>query len=707
LKNAVLYDKSLVAEKAVNHFKDVDEEITRQADDLVFTWGGLSAYILHRIRELNHAVRDKLKEKYLPKTTAVLTSIHIMLMLSNTDKHDSAVLERNPKLRKINFAIQKLNSRLALATKLASTVWPPPEVNSRLLETTNELVQAITRYIQEASAAQIPIESNKPLEELNRLKAYASQIINSTFSLEQKVKSDPNIICKLSMYTRNIITIIDHLQDTLDTQETVYSFTNDLMQDAINLISTVGEFLLLVDELSFDSLFDDITIDFKVNRLILLKSITEFVTKFDLVFAGSVNHRTVCEKLYLLGKATKELLISSKFLIDELENLENDTLEDYIEHYSVPAPKNASNGLRKAASTSFKKYNFPDFDVTIKRPATMISPVADDSRAYSVQFSGLDSETTSSRADQLSIIEVNRNSYNATMFAKYQRFSRRESIVENEDLPYHGSDYIIGKNLIISNDNEVKGGTIEALVSYLTNHRFVDERFRQAFMLTLKSFVTCEELLGLLINRFNISDPDISGDGLALWKECKKRRIRLQVVSILKLWVERYTSCPDDPILLRIQDFVNSEMIKDMPVSGLAILNLIETAKSGLMKQHNLKLVEHVITPKPIIPNSLSKFKLLDLAPSELARQFTIFECKGLLNIHPTELLAKAWGLSNAPVKTVEFMIQISNQITNWVSRSILEATEPKKRIKIVGFFISLANVFSLINLVLCNLEQL
>lgn len=47
--------------------------------------------------------------------------------------------------------------------------------------------------------------------------------------------------------------------------------------------------------------------------------------------------------------------------------------------------------------------------------------------------------------------------------------------------------------------------------------------------------------------------------------------------------------------------------------------------------------------PAPIVPRNLKKIKLLELDPTEIARQFTIKDSKLFLKITPEECLSKAW----------------------------------------------------------------
>lgn len=83
---------------------------------------------------------------------------------------------------------------------------------------------------------------------------------------------------------------------------------------------------------------------------------------------------------------------------------------------------------------------------------------------------------------------------------------------------------------IVEDDNHVlKAGTIQVLVERLTAHTAADTNFFKAFMLTYRSFVTTEELIDLLIERFDIQPPPgLSDEELMQWTVRKQTPIRLR-----------------------------------------------------------------------------------------------------------------------------------------------------------------------------------
>lgn len=108
--------------------------------------------------------------------------------------------------------------------------------------------------------------------------------------------------------------------------------------------------------------------------------------------------------------------------------------------------------------------------------------------------------------------------------------------------------------------------------------------------------------------------------------------------------------------------------------------------------------------PQPILGKSLrntlkkntsQQLHLNDIDPIELARQLTLMENHLFCQIRANELIGqefkKKLGVSQAV--HVKAMIQKSTQITSWVSDTILNEVDLKKRVHVLKYWIKVGDV--------------
>ncbi|GAA5799080.1 hypothetical protein HPULCUR_004489 [Helicostylum pulchrum] len=98
----------------------------------------------------------------------------------------------------------------------------------------------------------------------------------------------------------------------------------------------------------------------------------------------------------------------------------------------------------------------------------------------------------------------------------------------------------------------------------------------------------------------------------------------------------------------------------------------------------------------------MPRIKLLELDSHELARQMTIMDFKLYNRIKPVECLDKNWGRPDTDVghiaANVKASIEHSNQVTAWVTDSILSKDEIKKRAVVMKHWIFVAERCRLLN---------
>uniref|UniRef100_A0A8C8U1C5 SOS Ras/Rho guanine nucleotide exchange factor 2 n=1 Tax=Peromyscus maniculatus bairdii TaxID=230844 RepID=A0A8C8U1C5_PERMB len=192
----------------------------------------------------------------------------------------------------------------------------------------------------------------------------------------------------------------------------------------------------------------------------------------------------------------------------------------------------------------------------------------------------------------------------------------------------------------------IKGGTVVKLIERLTYHMYADPNFVRTFLTTYRSFCKPQELLSLLIERFEIPEPEpTEADKLALEKgeqpisaDLKRFRkeyvqpVQLRILNVFRHWVEHhfYDFERDLELLERLESFMSSVRGKAMKKWVVSIGKIIKRKK-----QAQANGISHNITfespPPPIEwhisrPGQFETFDLMTLHPIEIARQLTLLE---------------------------------------------------------------------------------
>lgn len=267
-----------------------------------------------------------------------------------------------------------------------------------------------------------------------------------------------------------------------------------------------------------------------------------------------------------------------------------------------------------------------------------------------------------------------------------------------EDVPW----YLEGDeeyDLLFDIKGNIKGGTKEALVAHLTHHQSIDTSFNNAFLFTFATMMPISEFIQLLINRFNLEAPEgLSYDEFNSWSTKKQSPIRLRVMNIMKLLLEKHwlKSYYNENLLRRWLAFCESPAVRSYSV-GKTICNDIEKVLRGeiICIEREPVLNSKVRPPAPLMEKVRKKLKLLDIDYIELARQLTLREFKMYSKITKFQLTAKIWGkksgLPQESFDAITLFIKGLNQLTNFVSFMILRKPDLKRRVQIIRYFILVA----------------
>lgn len=286
------------------------------------------------------------------------------------------------------------------------------------------------------------------------------------------------------------------------------------------------------------------------------------------------------------------------------------------------------------------------------------------------------------------------------------------TVVGEEEHSYLQYDYSPNE-IVFTVDGSVKGGTLPALVERMTLHDYLDMNFNNTFLLTYRSFCTSMELLELLEGRYNIQPPpDLTPEEYEIWVTKKQKLIRLRVFNVLKIWLEQYYYEEDSVILDRLLFFTNTRIKDTLSFSAYQLERLIHKRKEACKDLKKLVITQQFDAPDPILPRNLKKFRLLDLDPTEMARQLTLMDFKLYSSIKPVECLDKGWSreasssnssdsaaAAAAPVATnIRASIDYCTQVSTWVTDEILSQSEVKKRSTLIKYWVNVAEKCRLLN---------
>ena len=246
----------------------------------------------------------------------------------------------------------------------------------------------------------------------------------------------------------------------------------------------------------------------------------------------------------------------------------------------------------------------------------------------------------------------------------------------------------------------VKAATLEKLVERVTYQSYPDVKYMTQFLLTYRSFTSAPALLDLLSERSNLPIPrDLTEEEEERFQKKVQQPVRLRVLNLLKSWVNQYT-----------HDFVDDPEFSDDFSQFLDKLGAFEGMNLGAKTlKMQLKKKSQKISmggeeegarktqgrggpPKSYEPSFKGRgANLLEINPTELARQLTLHESKLFRKIKPWEFLNQAWakkGGLGAP--NVLEMIHWSTKVSGFVATEIMRAPINKK-VRVITYFMQVA----------------
>ena len=218
-----------------------------------------------------------------------MEAIRAMLYASGTARKDAGPIASSRQLKQHHRQIMATLSKLVLAAKTASGVWPPPDAVAKMQQAANDVLLAVRQFVAAAQEAGVEIRSpgHTPTEEstqssgalssssdvqnnpvsppvppmspkrgLNSARSLPStnngnasnNVQNNSESIQQHT-SDTELIASLEKYTRSVMRMIANLTQAVRSGK---CNSQQLIGQVRSIVTEVGNFLSLVDELPLD-----------------------------------------------------------------------------------------------------------------------------------------------------------------------------------------------------------------------------------------------------------------------------------------------------------------------------------------------------------------------------------------------------------------------------------------------------------------------
>ncbi|XP_047480152.1 son of sevenless homolog 2-like [Penaeus chinensis] len=285
----------------------------------------------------------------------------------------------------------------------------------------------------------------------------------------------------------------------------------------------------------------------------------------------------------------------------------------------------------------------------------------------------------------------------------------------------------------------IKGATLPKLVERLTYHMYADPMFVRTFLTTYRSFCTPTELLDLLIQRFDIPEPElppiseeetqeVKNQQLSIHREILKRfrkeysqPVQFRVLNVLRHWVDYhfYDFERDKALLEKLTSFLEKVKGKSMRKWVESITKIIQRRCNEEQREITFSLHRSPPSPKwhikledkdwdlilPISAGGTSPTPdlvkpLLMLHPIEIARQLTLLEFKLYRAVKPSELVGTPWTKEDKEKRSPNLlkMIHHHTNVTHWFMRCIVDCDNFEERVAVMMRVVEIMVMFHDLN---------
>ncbi|KAK0466321.1 ras guanine nucleotide exchange factor domain-containing protein [Desarmillaria tabescens] len=246
--------------------------------------------------------------------------------------------------------------------------------------------------------------------------------------------------------------------------------------------------------------------------------------------------------------------------------------------------------------------------------------------------------------------------------------------------------------LRIDSEGQVRSGTTEALVEKLTSETSKDvikaaqeNTFRNAFLMTFRTFMTADQLFTALVGIYAMEYPSkITDPEYEEWREKCSLPTQRIVLTVFTMWLEDHRLLEEEPhIAQHLTDFLN-DVTPPLAVTAKLIVKSIErlTFASPYVESP-------VVSPRRRKKSRDHKGDLLRLDPTDLAEQLSLFEYTLYNKITPQDCLLYAKSPQLAP--NLNTFCATHDKLASWVTFSILNNEALGKRADTIDLWIKVA----------------
>ncbi|KAI8831370.1 hypothetical protein BC829DRAFT_449403 [Chytridium lagenaria] len=625
------------------------------------TWEMLINNVLRGISDLNRAADEDKRSLFLEQTNIMLRAIRDMMIASGTITNTSPALANSATLRAHHHSIMLSLSKLVIAAKIASGLWPPPDSVASMKYEASQVLLGVRHFV--STGQELNLELREPTADASfEFEILGSDLSSGEFvsrlddGADKIIKSVARLVAVITMERRASGVLVEHARVT---------------------VTVVGQLMSLAKESAYDV----------VNDLITFTR-----TSMD-SFAPPKALSKLLDSTSGVLKATDDLVISTKLLIDSHDFMEQQSLITEAEMLQNSGSKRESDlhqlGLDRRPSIS----SVADSAGT-DGANTLVGADTYDSAYHpnEAEDSYLKSPATTPNLSHLRIpgtrssfgVEQKRQSESLgrsgeTMLSPwYDDFGspsffgerpKEDSFKSDRRLWFLDTDYT-PDSISFNKEGAVNGGTFQALVERLTLH---DQ--------------PAAEFVDRMIARYLIvPPPNINSDDLKIWQEKKQTPIRLRVYNTWKLWLESYWIEEEDGLML---ETLSGRLLQILQGK----YSTMQTGARGSTSSRPPRKINNDDPPAPIVPRvSYKKLTLIDIDPLEVARQITLIQSRMFNSIQPSELINLEWSRKGGRAVNVRAMTDMSNKITGWVVDCILSEVGSQKRAALLKQFIKIGD---------------